>query len=63
MRNLNPWFSALTATVYRQHQDRKLQNIDFPVQFPAPTATTFFPINVFRLLINSTTEQDVKTGA
>ena len=61
VRNLNPWFSALTATVYWQHQDRKLQNIDIPVQFPAPTATTFFPINVFRLLINSTTEQDVKT--
>ncbi len=61
VRNINSWFSALTATVYYQHQNRKLQNIDIPVQFPAPTAGSFFPINVFRLLINSTTEQDVHT--
>jgi hemoglobin/transferrin/lactoferrin receptor protein len=60
-RNLSSWFAALTATVYYQHQNRKLQNIDIPVQFPAPTAQTFFPVNVFRLLINSTTEQDVST--
>jgi hemoglobin/transferrin/lactoferrin receptor protein len=61
VRNINSWFSALTATVYYQHQNRKLQNIDIPVQFPAPTPQSFFPINVFRLLINSTTEQDVST--
>ena len=61
IKNITPTFSALTATVYWQHQDRLLQNIDIPVQFPAPTAVRFFPINVFRLLINSSTEQDVKT--
>lgn len=61
VRGINSWFSALTATVYYQKQDRKLQNIDIPVQFPAPTARTFFPINVFRLVINSSTEQKVET--
>ncbi len=61
VRSINSWFSSMTATVYWQHQNRKLQNIDIPVQFPAPTAVTFFPINVFRLVINSATEQDVKT--
>jgi outer membrane receptor protein involved in Fe transport len=51
----------LTATAYFQRQDRKLRNIDIPVQFPAPTAVTFFPINVFRLNINSDTRQKVVT--
>lgn len=61
VRNLTPWFASLRATAYYQVQDRKLENIDVPVQFPAPTPRTFFPINVFRLLINSSTEQEVKT--
>jgi outer membrane receptor protein involved in Fe transport len=60
VRNLKSWFPSLTATVYWQEQNRKLRNVDIPVQFPAPSAG-FFPINVFRLVINSTTEQDVKT--
>src|SRR4030095_7518389 len=60
VRNLAPWYSALSATVYYQHQDRKLRNVDIPVQFPAPSPG-FFPISVFRLLIDSTTEQDVGT--
>ena len=61
VRNLTPWFASLRATAYYQIQDRKLENIDVPVQFPAPTPRTFFPINVIRLLINSSTEQEVKT--
>ena len=40
-------------------QDRLLRN-DFPVQFPAPSAT-FFPISVFRLNILSDTRQQVWT--
>ncbi len=60
-RNLSPTFASLRATAYYQRQDRNLQNIAIPVQFPAPTAQTFFPINVFRLLIDSSTEQLVKT--
>jgi len=51
----------MKATVYSQQQNRKLRNLDVPVQFPAPTAASFFPINVMRLVINSETEQDVRT--
>jgi hemoglobin/transferrin/lactoferrin receptor protein len=57
--NLATWMPKLTATVYLQHQDRLLRN-DFPVQFPAPSAT-FFPISVFRLNILSDTRQEVWT--
>jgi hemoglobin/transferrin/lactoferrin receptor protein len=60
VRNLSSRWSSLSATVYYQHQNRKLQNVNIPVQFPAPSPA-FFPISVFRLLINSTTEQDVGT--
>ncbi len=61
VQSLNSWFSRLKLTGYAQRQDRKLSNSDVPVQFPAPSAGSFFPINVMRLVINSTTEQQVKT--
>lgn len=61
VRHLTPWFASLRATAYYQIQDRELSNVNVPVQFPAPTAGTFFPINVLRLQINSTTEQKVRT--
>jgi hemoglobin/transferrin/lactoferrin receptor protein len=58
--NLTPWLSRVSATAYVQKQDRLLRN-DFTVQFPAPTAVTFFPINVFALNILSDTRQQVST--
>jgi hemoglobin/transferrin/lactoferrin receptor protein len=58
--DIRPWFSRLNVTFYRQQQDRLLRN-DFPVQFPAPTAGSFFPITVFRLNILSDTRQQVWT--
>ena len=60
-RSLNSWFSHLRVTAYYQEQDRLLRNVNIPVQFPAPTAGSFFPINIFRLIINSDTGQKVKT--
>jgi hemoglobin/transferrin/lactoferrin receptor protein len=59
-RAINSWFSNFSATAYYQKQDRLLRNVDIPVQFPAPAAT-FFPISIFRLVINSDTGQKVKT--
>lgn len=59
-RLINSWFSHLAVTGYYQKQDRLLRNVNIPVQFPAPSAT-FFPISVFRLVINSDTGQKVKT--
>ena len=61
VRSINSWFSRLSATAYYQKQDRLLRNVNIPVQFPAPTAVTFFPINIFRLVINSDTGQKIKT--
>lgn len=58
--NVTPWLTKLRATVYYQKQDRLLHN-DFPVQFPVPTAVTFFPITVFQLKILSDTRQQVAT--
>jgi outer membrane receptor protein involved in Fe transport len=58
--NLTPWLSRVSATAYVQKQDRLLRN-DFTVQFPAPTAVSFFPINVFALNILSDTRQQVST--
>ncbi len=58
--NLASWFPRLTVTPYYQRQDRLLRN-RLPAQFPAPTAMTFFPINVFRLNIESDTRQQVWT--
>jgi outer membrane receptor protein involved in Fe transport len=60
VRGLTPWLANVTATAYYQRQARLLRN-DFPVQFPAPTPVTFFPINVLRLNILSDTEQRVST--
>jgi hemoglobin/transferrin/lactoferrin receptor protein len=58
--NLASWFPRLTVTPYFQRQDRLLRN-RLSAQFPAPTAVTFFPINVFKLQIESDTRQQVWT--
>jgi hemoglobin/transferrin/lactoferrin receptor protein len=58
--NLASWWPRLTVTPYYQRQDRLLRN-RLPVQFPVPTDPTFFPINVFRLNIESDTRQQVWT--
>lgn len=57
---VTPWLANLSLTAHYQRTERMLQNL-LPVQFPAPTATTFFPISVFRLDILSQTEQRVWT--
>ena len=57
---LTPWLANLSLTGYYQRTERLLRTT-LPVQFPAPTATTFFPISVFRLDILSDTEQRVWT--
>ncbi len=59
-RAVTPWLANLTVTAYYQRQERLLENT-FPVQFPAPTPTAFFPISVFRLNVLSQTEQQVWT--
>ena len=58
--NLTSWLPRLTATAYYQRQDRLLRN-QLPAQFPVPTTGSFFPINVFRLNIESDTRQQVWT--
>jgi len=50
----------LSVTAYYQRTDRLLRNL-LPVQFPVPTAGSFFPISVMRLDIQSETEQRVWT--
>ena len=60
LTNLASWLPRLTTTAYYQKQDRLLRN-NLPVQFPAPTPVTFFPINVFRLNVQSDTRQVVTT--
>jgi hemoglobin/transferrin/lactoferrin receptor protein len=57
---VTPWLANLSLTAYYQRIERLLQNT-LPVQFPAPTAVTFFPISVMRLSILSETEQRVWT--
>ncbi|MGE4225736.1 MAG: TonB-dependent receptor [Vicinamibacterales bacterium] len=57
---ITPWLANLSLTAYYQRVERLLKNT-LPVQFPAPTAVTFFPINVMRLSIVSETEQRVWT--
>ena len=57
---VTPWLANLSLTAYYQRTDRLLQNL-LPVQFPAPTAVTFFPITVMRLNVLSETEQRVWT--
>lgn len=60
-RSINTWFSHLSVSAYYQEQDRLLRNVNIPVQFPAPTAGSFFPVNIMRLVINSDTGQRVET--
>lgn len=57
---LTPWLANLSLTAYYQRTERLLRTT-LPVQFPAPTAMSFFPINVLRLDITSGTEQRVWT--
>jgi len=59
-QSVTPWLANLSLTAYYQRIERLLRTT-LPVQFPAPTATTFFPITVFRLDILSNTEQRVWT--
>ncbi len=59
IRDLTPWLRRVSASAYFQRQDRMLRNV-FPVQFPVP-APAFFPINVFRLNVDSETRQQVET--
>ncbi len=59
IRDLTPWLRNVRASAYFQRQDRVLRTV-FPVQFPVPSAR-FFPINVFRLDIQSDTRQQVET--
>jgi len=57
---ITPWLANLSLTAYYQRTERLLRTT-LPVQFPAPTAVTFFPIAVMRLDITSDTEQRVWT--
>jgi outer membrane receptor protein involved in Fe transport len=57
---VTPWLANLSLSAYYQKVDRLLKN-NLPVQFPAPTAVSFFPITVFGLSIDSETEQRVWT--
>jgi outer membrane receptor protein involved in Fe transport len=57
---ITPWLANLSLTAHYQKTERLLRNL-LPVQFPAPTPTAFFPINVFRLDVLSDTEQRVTT--
>lgn len=59
-QDVTPRLANLSMTVYYQRTVRLLEN-QMPVQFPAPTAGTFFPIAVMRLDIQSQTEQRVWT--
>src|SRR4030095_831644 len=59
-QEVTPWLANLSLTAHYQRLDRVLQNL-LPVQFPAPTPTSFFPITVFRLDVLSQTQQRVWT--
>jgi outer membrane receptor protein involved in Fe transport len=59
MTGLAGWLPRLTITPYYQRQDRLLRN-RLPAQFPVP-GPRFFPIDVFRLNIESDTRQQVWT--
>jgi outer membrane receptor protein involved in Fe transport len=50
----------LSLTAHYQRTNRTLRNL-LPVQFPAPTAGSFYPISVMRLSVLSDTEQRVWT--
>ena len=57
---ITPWLANLSLTAHYQRTERLLRTT-LPVQFPVPTAVTFFPITVMRLNILSDTEQRVWT--
>ncbi len=57
---VTPWLANLSVTAYYQRLERLLRTT-LPVQFPAPTAVTFFPIAVMRLDVLSDTGQRVWT--
>jgi outer membrane receptor protein involved in Fe transport len=57
---VTPWLANLSVNAYYQRTERLLENL-LPVQFPAPTAGSFFPIAVMRLDVLSQTEQRVWT--
>lgn len=57
---ITPWLANLSLTAYYQRLERLLRTT-LPIQFPAPTAVTFFPISVLRLDVLSDTEQRVWT--
>ena len=59
-RAVTPWLANLSLTASYQRIERLLRTT-LPVQFPAPTAVSFFPITVMRLDITSDTEQRVWT--
>lgn len=59
VQSLTPWFTNLKVSAYFQDQDRLLRN-ELPVQFPVPSPG-FFPIQVFRLHVDSETRQHVRT--
>ena len=57
---VTPWLANLSLTAYYQRLERLLRTT-LPIQFPAPTAVSFFPIAVMRLNVLSDTEQRVWT--
>ena len=57
---VTPWLANLSLTAYYQRLERLLRTT-LPVQFPAPTPVSFFPISVMRLDVVSDTEQRVRT--
>jgi len=59
-QDVTPILANLSVTAYYQRTDRLLRNL-LPVQFPAPTPVSFFPIAVMRLDMVSETEQRVWT--
>jgi outer membrane receptor protein involved in Fe transport len=59
-QDLTDRLANVSVTGYYQRTERVLQNL-LPVQFPAPTPMTFFPISVMRLDILSETTQRVWT--
>jgi hemoglobin/transferrin/lactoferrin receptor protein len=59
LTNLASWLPRLTVAPYYQRQDRLLRN-RLPAQFPVP-GPRFFPVDVFRLNIESDTRQQVWT--
>ena len=59
---VTPWLANLSLTASYQRLERLLRTT-LPVQFPAPTPVTLFPISVLRLDVLSDTEQRVWTPA